>query len=154
MDEAVSSCQNDGGAKKTLRAGGSVTVGFDGTGQVFVAGERGQWLLHSRQYSTRHRTVDPELDRTIVFSTGQYAPLGLMLLVNGTPQPDPLVLRTGTQYRFRFINITRNDMDLRVRLVRKDVPMQWRVVAKDGADLPPAQLKFSTAEMGVPVGST
>jgi FtsP/CotA-like multicopper oxidase with cupredoxin domain len=97
---------------------------------------------------------DPEHDRTIVFSTGQYAPLGLMLLVNGTPQPDPLVLHTGTQYRFRFINITRNDMDLRVRLVRKDVPMQWKVVAKDGADLPQAQLKFSTAEMGVPVGST
>jgi FtsP/CotA-like multicopper oxidase with cupredoxin domain len=97
---------------------------------------------------------DQEHDRTIVFSTGQYAPLGLMLLVNGTPQPDPLLLRTGTQYRFRFINITRNDMDLRVRLVRKDVPMQWKVVAKDGADLPPAQLKFSIAEMGVPVGST
>ena len=97
---------------------------------------------------------DPEHDRTIVFSTGRYAPLGWMLLVNGTPQPDPLVLHTGTQYRFRFINITRNEMDLRIRLVRKDVPMQWKVVAKDGADLPPAQLKFSSAEMGVPVGST
>jgi hypothetical protein len=62
-----------------------------------------------------------------------------MLLVNGTPQPDPWVLHTGTQYRFRFIDITRNDMDLRVRLVRKDVPMQWKVIAKDGADLAPAR---------------
>ena len=97
---------------------------------------------------------DAEHDRTIVFSTGRYAPLGEMLLVNGAPQPDPLVLHTGTHYRFRFINITRNDMDLRVRLVRNDVPMQWKVVAKDGADLPQAQLKFSAAEMGVSVGST
>jgi len=97
---------------------------------------------------------DPEHDRTFVFSTGRYAPFDLMLLVNGTPQPDPLVLHTGTRYRLRLINITRNDMDLRVRLTRKDVPVQWKVVAKDGADLPPAQLKSSTAEMGVPVGST
>jgi FtsP/CotA-like multicopper oxidase with cupredoxin domain len=97
---------------------------------------------------------DPEHDRTFVFSTGRYAPFDLMLLVNGTPQPDPLVLHTGMRYRLRLINITRNDMDLRVRLVRKDVPMQWKVVAKDGADLPPAQLKSSTAEMRVPVGST
>jgi FtsP/CotA-like multicopper oxidase with cupredoxin domain len=97
---------------------------------------------------------DPEHDRTFVFSTGRYAPFDLMLLVNGTPQPDPLVLHTGTRYRLRLINITRNDMDLRVRLTRKDMPVQWKVVAKDGADLPPAQLKSSTAEMGVPVGST
>jgi len=100
------------------------------------------------------QTYDPERDRTFVFSTGRYTPFDLMLLVNGTPQPDPLVLHTGTRYRLRLINITRNDMDLRVRLTRKDVPVQWKVVAKDGADLPPAQQKFSAAEMIVPVGST
>jgi hypothetical protein len=33
----------------------------------------------------------PEHNRTFVFNTGRYAPFGLMLLVNGTPQPDPLV---------------------------------------------------------------
>lgn len=102
----------------------------------------------------RGQKYDPEHDRTFVFSTGRYAPFDLMLLVNGTPQPDPLVLHTGTRYRLRLINITRNDMDLRVRLTRKDVPVQWKVVAKDGADLPPAQLKSSAAEMIVPVGST
>jgi hypothetical protein len=32
--------------------------------------------------------------------------------------------------------------------------MQWKVVAKDGADLPPAQLQSPTAEIRVPVGST
>jgi FtsP/CotA-like multicopper oxidase with cupredoxin domain len=32
--------------------------------------------------------------------------------------------------------------------------MQWKIIAKDGADLPPAQLKFTTAEMGITVGET
>ncbi len=77
-----------------------------------------------------------------------------MLLANGSPEPDPVTLHARTRYRLRFINITRNDVDLRVRLVSKEVPVQWRVIAKDGADLPAAQLRSSTADLGIPVGST
>jgi FtsP/CotA-like multicopper oxidase with cupredoxin domain len=97
---------------------------------------------------------DPEHDRTYVFSTGRYAPFGEMLLVNGSPEPDPATLHTGVRYRLRFINITSDESDLRVRLVRTGVPVQWTVVAKDGADLPPAQLRSSAADLPVPVGST
>lgn len=32
--------------------------------------------------------------------------------------------------------------------------MQWKVIAKDGADLPQAQLRSSTADMGIAVGET
>jgi manganese oxidase len=97
---------------------------------------------------------DPEHDKTFVFSTGRYAPFSVIMLVNGTPEPDPVELQEGTQYRLRFINITNNEADLRVRLVSKEVPVQWRVIAKDGADLPAAQRTSTAAEMGVTVGST
>ncbi len=97
---------------------------------------------------------DPEHDRTFVFSGGIYAPFGYLLLVNGHPQPDPVELHPSTRYRLRFINITDNGADLRVRLTQKGEPVQWKVIAKDGAELPPAQLRSSTADMGITVGET
>ena len=89
-----------------------------------------------------------------MFSLGKYAPFSLMLLINGSPEPYPVRLQAGTKYRLRFINITPNASSLRVRLTSKDAPVQWKVVAKDGADLPPAQLKSSAADMGITVGET
>jgi FtsP/CotA-like multicopper oxidase with cupredoxin domain len=97
---------------------------------------------------------DPEHDRTFVFSIGKYDPFGFLLLLNGTPQPDGMELHTATRYRLRLINITSNAVDLKVRLTSKGVPVQWKVIARDGADLPSAQLKMSPADMGLTVGST
>ena len=97
---------------------------------------------------------DPEHDRTFVFSTGRYGPFPLLLLVNGDPQPDTVELHIGTSYRLRFINITVAQAELRVRLTNKGVPARWKVIAKDGADLPSAQLRVSTADIGVSVGET
>jgi hypothetical protein len=57
----------------------------------------------------------------------------------------------GAKNRLRYTNITPNASSLRVRLTCKDAPVQWKVVAKDGADLPPAQLKSSAADMGITV---
>lgn len=97
---------------------------------------------------------DAEHDRTFVFSAGRYPPFGYMLLVNGHPQPDPVELHTSTRYRLRLINITDNIGDLDVRLMIKGAPVQWKVIAKDGADLPPAQLRQSAADMNIAVGET
>ena len=97
---------------------------------------------------------DLEHDRTFVFSLGKYIPFSLMLLINGSPEPFPVQLQAGAKYRLRFINITPNASSLRVRLTCKDAPVQWKVVAKDGADLPPAQQKSSAADMGITVGET
>jgi hypothetical protein len=41
-----------------------------------------------------------------------------------------------------------------VRLTSNDKPVQWKVVAKDGANLPAAQVKFSAADMPITVGET
>jgi len=97
---------------------------------------------------------DPEHDKTFVFGLGRYSPLGTMLLINGTPEPYPAKLQAGVPYRLRLINITDNISNLRVRLAGNDAPLQWKVIAKDGADLPPAQSKFSVADMTITVGET
>jgi manganese oxidase len=97
---------------------------------------------------------DAEHDKTIVFGLAKYSPLPTMLLINGTPEPYPLTLKTGTSYRLRLINITDNESDMRVRLVGNDTRLQWKVIAKDGADLPTAQCKSSPAELLISVGET
>jgi hypothetical protein len=43
---------------------------------------------------------------------------------------------------------------LRVRLMNHGVPVQWKIIAKDGADLPPAQLQRTSADLGITVGET
>ena len=97
---------------------------------------------------------DPQHDLTIVVSVGDYAPFGPLLLVNGSPEPIPLDLKTGTTYRLRLINITTNESDLSVRLVSGQLPTQWRLIAQDGADLPAARQQTVAAEMALTVGAT
>jgi FtsP/CotA-like multicopper oxidase with cupredoxin domain len=97
---------------------------------------------------------DPEHDKTFVFGEGHYAPFGFMVLVNGSPQPDPVELQTGVRYRLRFVNITGDAADLKVKLVSKDATVSWKMLARDGADLPPSQLKSSSDEILIPVGGT
>lgn len=97
---------------------------------------------------------DPEHDKIFVLSIGDYAPFGEMVLINGAPEPAPVELKTGIRYRLRFINITVNDFDLRLKLVSKDLPVQWTVVARDGADLPAARRMLAQADLALTVGST
>jgi len=100
------------------------------------------------------QSFDAEHDRIFVISVGRYAPFGFLLLVNGHPQPDTVDLHAATAYRLRLINITQDGADVRVRLLNQGVPVEWKVIAKDGADLPPAQVKLSPADMAVTVGET
>jgi FtsP/CotA-like multicopper oxidase with cupredoxin domain len=97
---------------------------------------------------------DPGHDLNIVVSIGDYAPFGLMLLVNGWPEPLPLELKTGESYRLRLINITTNESDARVRLVSQQLPTQWKLIAQDGADLPAARQQTVAADIALTVGST
>ena len=83
-------------------------------------------------------------DRTFIFSdggpttnviTGPFPPV----VMNGASAPKPVELRAGTTYRFRLINI-RGDALLLLSLTQAGQPASWRIVAKDGADLPTAQV--------------
>ncbi len=82
------------------------------------------------------QTYDPLTDKSFLFSLGPNEPFGAaLLLMNGVPQPATLRLHTGTTYRFRFINITPTMDNLRVSLRSAGTEVQWRLVAKDAADV-------------------
>src|SRR4030095_4686580 len=75
------------------------------------------------------------------------------LLVNGTAQPEPMQLKTGVKYRLRFINILPLTRAI-VALVENGVPVRWRALAKDGADLPAAQALEHEARQTLGVGGS
>jgi len=77
-----------------------------------------------------------------------------MLLINGNPQPSALQLKTNTKYRFRLINIAPDNARMRAALLRSGIPVEWRIIAKDGADLPPEASTMTKAELGITVGET
>jgi hypothetical protein len=56
--------------------------------------------------------------------------------VNGSATPDTLELVAGKTYRLRLIDINANDAH-RTALVGPAGPVPWRLVARDGRELPP-----------------
>ena len=88
---------------------------------------------------------DPDRDRVMIFSVAGVGDSALVVAHQGGGP-----LRRGVPYRFRFVNITPAD-DVALELLQGDAPLAWRVVAKDGADLPnprtgPARLRFAPGE--------
>src|SRR6266581_72794 len=73
---------------------------------------------------------------------------GPTLFINGSATPEPLELVAGTTYRLRFVSIPAN-AGLRITLEGPDGPQQWRLIAKDGADLPPQPLRRARLFPGV-----
>jgi len=76
------------------------------------------------------------------------------LLFNGSVTPAPLQMRVGTTYRIHLINITPSHVNLFVRLVSGDQPIEWRNIAKVGADLPAAQTLVTKDVLSLAVGET
>jgi FtsP/CotA-like multicopper oxidase with cupredoxin domain len=97
---------------------------------------------------------DAAADKTFLFSLGVFDPLGELLLINGHPQPAPLKLVTGRKYRYRLINISPNNEGMRASLRKAGIPVQWRIIAKDGTDLPLEAAAMQTAEFHITVGET
>jgi manganese oxidase len=74
---------------------------------------------------------DPDRDRIVLFAVAGVSD-SAAVVAHYSSRP----LRAGVRHRLRFINITAAD-DVEVTGVRGDgVETTWRVVAKDGADLP------------------
>ena len=97
---------------------------------------------------------NPQNDKKFVFTLGLFEPFGEMLLMNGSAQPSALQLKTNTKYRFRLINIAPDNVAMRAALLRSGIPVEWRIIAKDGADLPPEASTMTKAELGITVGET
>jgi len=100
------------------------------------------------------QTFDPDTDKLLVIGLGGAHDLHSPLLLNGRAQPEPLRLKASVKYRLRFINITPNGAALQVSLLAGASPVRWRAVAKDGADLPTAQVIEQEARQVVAVGET
>ena len=86
---------------------------------------------------------DPETDRTLFFGTagtGQNVVFGPFpnIVMNGKTQPEPMNLKAGTRYRFRFFNLA-GDAPTLVSVNKGGKPIAWRAVAKDGYPLPASQ---------------
>jgi FtsP/CotA-like multicopper oxidase with cupredoxin domain len=98
---------------------------------------------------------DPETDKIVLISIDGTKKSKDAFLVNGTTEPAPIVLRVGTRYRFRLINITADNPSMTVSLMSGDQPVSWRAIAKDGADLPERQRVMQDAhDLRVSVGET
>jgi FtsP/CotA-like multicopper oxidase with cupredoxin domain len=97
---------------------------------------------------------DPEHDRVFLVSRSDPNFLADALLVNGTGKPGPVQIRAGEKYRFRFINITPSDDDVKFSLLDGGKPTQWQPWAKDGADLPEFYRKPTEAKQTFAAGET
>ena len=82
-------------------------------------------------------TYQPERDKLIIF--GSAGALGERpARINGSLTPDTLRLKVGVPYRLRLIHII-PDWTTWIALLKGDRPVQWKPLAKDGAELPLAR---------------
>lgn len=96
---------------------------------------------------------DAEHDRIFLMGWGGPGATAPPFL-NGSASPPPVRLRLGELYRLRFINITPSN-NQRVRLLADSVtPTTWRLYAKDGAQVAPAQAMEMPADLQLGAGET
>ena len=81
---------------------------------------------------------DPSHDCVVMLSRGGPGPIEGPMLLNGSTAPPTLHWEIGQRYRLRLINIVAFDGGT-FSLRGTEGQVQWRAIAKDGADLPPEQ---------------
>ena len=75
------------------------------------------------------------------------------MVVNGVHEEPPLELSRGASYRLRFINIAPAG-NFRFRITRNGELVEWRMLAKDGADLPAHRAVQGPAAFRIFAGET
>jgi FtsP/CotA-like multicopper oxidase with cupredoxin domain len=76
------------------------------------------------------------------------------VLLNGSLDPQPVPVRVGVPHRLRFVNITTARPGIRVELHRDTTVIEWRILARDGADLPPHRQLVERAIRPLSIGQT
>jgi len=74
-------------------------------------------------------------------------------VINGVESPAPVDLSAGVPHRLRFINISPLESQT-IQLLSGSTVQSWRALAKDGADLPPAQAIDKPAVLQLNPGET
>lgn len=95
---------------------------------------------------------DPETDRVLVLSKA--GPGDTPVWLNGSESPSLGAFRKGQTYRLRIINILPDNPPVELSLAADGAPVQWRPVAKDGADLPPGHRAPCSAQLTLSIGET
>jgi manganese oxidase len=98
------------------------------------------------------KRYEPEIDRAWILSQAGPAK-GLSrarVTLNGSRSP-VIEMRAKRLHRIRLIHIAAS-IPLRFSLLSDTVPVSWRAVAKDGADLPPGQARVRPARQLIGVG--
>ncbi len=98
-------------------------------------------------------SFDPEHDRVFILGVDSPGAEGGIWL-NGSRSPTVAKMKKGETYRLRFINIMPANPPVSLALKMNGHPVDWRPVAKDGADLPLAHQKLRPAEELIGVGET
>ena len=99
---------------------------------------------------------DPDTDHIVIMglngieTAGSREPFAL----NGGAAPAPITMKAGMRHRLRLINITPNNVALTFYLTDRGQTSQWRLLSKDGADVPAAQSAPKPARQLVSVGET
>lgn len=96
--------------------------------------------------------LDPRRDHIFVAGWDSDAE-PIHLLVNGDSLPPPLELQAGVAHRLRFVNIGPAGQ-FPFSLFRDSTMVEWRRLARDGADLPPALARTVPAREWIDVGET
>ena len=96
-------------------------------------------------------------ERLLLFSDdgpfSNFFTVGPPTLLNGKLHPDTIDVRAGQPTRLRLINIrAENGVDMTIE--RNGAPVLWRMVAKDGATLPPHQIHERPAILSTNPGET
>lgn len=98
---------------------------------------------------------DPATDLTVLISSpSDSATETRAVLLNGSLAPGPLELRVGVPHRVRFINITKGRPGMRLELLGASGVVAWRVIAKDGAELPATRQVAGPARLPISIGET
>ncbi len=96
---------------------------------------------------------DPSRDLVFMIG-GAIVNDSVVTTLNGRRDQAPLTLARGTKYRLRFVNIDVAEFAT-IALLADTVPLRWRAIAKDGADLPPSLRVLGAARLAqIGVGET
>jgi hypothetical protein len=95
---------------------------------------------------------DPRTDHLFVVGQEGDDDVG-RYVVNGEAAPPPLLLDAGVEHRLRFVFILPAG-GARMRLLADTTLVQWRLLARDGAELPPARQLPQPALVRVLAGHT
>ena len=76
------------------------------------------------------------------------------VMLNGALDPEPLTLKAGVPHRLRMINITVSRPGSRFELRQDTTLMQWRLLARDGAELPQHRKVMERAARRLSIGQT